>query len=278
MSSFIRWVTRNTRNLVTVLLLLLSFTLILSTGLRMYDAVDENRDIYLKLYGDRFVNLDEKNTTEGERQYLDHVSMEEMVFEDLGYGIAVTLNKPDPYHYEITLPDSITYYREYFGLKIPVKTYPKGTVLTFSSEDESGAGYGFYSYPTYERGWRYVIPFETGEGPVVLDGGYMSVLSQDDYDFYYVRMEDLEMVYRAYMEAVVADQGEEMLESLSLDMRTYNTLYIIDRQLMYDSIYLSPEFSFQVITKWDYILLAASAGCFLMALILLLLSFRKTVR
>lgn len=272
MERFTKWLMRNNRNLITILLLLLSFTLILSTGLRIYQNDQENlvrRYLYHQFDPD-------ENTAEGSDQYLDHVPMEEMDFPAFGISGAYAGSVREPYTISVTLPEDIVYYREVMGIKVPALTLKKGSEISFYIDFVVWMpyGYGALTFPTYERGWRYAAPFEVDGEPYHYIKGDDLILSQEDTDFYYVKLEDIESIVRLL---IIAKNGET-IDSRELESLVYTNLYSIDRLLANDNIYLSPDIGGSVFTQWDFIQLAASAGCFLLALILLLLSFRKTVR
>ena len=93
-------------------------------------------------------------------------------------------------------------------------------------------------------------------------------------DYYYVKLSDIIEV----AQLLLSDDLDETVNAQPIGFGVYNAVFRIDHLLASDNIYLSPDIGGSVFTKWDVILLVASAGCFLMALILLLLSFRKTVR
>ena len=272
MSSFIRWVTRNTRNLITVLLLLLSFTLILSTGLRIYQ---NDQDNLVRRYLYHQFDPDE-NTAEGSDQYLNHVPMEEMDFPVFDISLGNGLLGFEPYIISATLPHDIVYYREVMGIKVPALTLKKGSVVSLQLESGHSIpyGYGFFTFPTYERGWRYAVPFEVDGEPFQWEGDSDATLSQETMDYYYVKLSDIIEV----AQLLLSDDLDETVNAQPIGFGVYNAVFRIDHLLASDNIYLSPDIGGSVFTKWDVILLVASAGCFLLALILLLLSFRKTVR
>ncbi len=273
MERFTKWLMRNNRNLITILLLLLSFTLILSTGLRIYQNDQENlvrRYLYHQFDPD-------ENTAEGSDQYLDHVPMEEMDFSALGIHYAYAPVGFEQFTVTITLPSDLTYYREEQGIKIPALTLKKGSLISieYKATQMIPFGYGYRTYPTYERGWRYAIPFQTGEEPYEGTQIGKPFVSQQQADYYYVKLSDIEKVLRLLLEATDEQQGEASSASQKFGQRMYNSLFNIDHWLASENIYLSPDIGGSVFTKWDYILLAASAGCFLLALLSLFFSYRK---
>ena len=113
------------------------------------------------------------------RQYAARVPMEEMdlnVFHNL-YGYTFLFPQSGSV-LRFATESPITYYRQENGGKVPAITIPAGT------EVEVGSGMlpFFFSYPTYEKGWRWAQPV------VVPDAEWNEVRGE----YFYVKTEELQ--------------------------------------------------------------------------------------
>ena len=159
MGRFWNWTRKNARWLMVLLLFLLG--LLLSLGAFLQAGWNDRENLSRWLIYARF-DPDE-NDAPGSDQYLDGVPMEEMDFPALGISpIGRALIGFAPYTVSATLPKDIVYYREENGIKVPALTLSKGSEISFYITDHTiiPYGYGYLTFPTYERGWRYAVPFE----------------------------------------------------------------------------------------------------------------------
>lgn len=90
--------------------------------------------------------------------------------------------------HRLEAPVSLQYYTEIPTSETAVSLkIPKRTIIVAIPEGAQGSsiyelGYGYTSYPTYEKGWRYFGPFKTTEDT-------SAALSEE---YYYVKMDSLE--------------------------------------------------------------------------------------
>ena len=247
MGRFWNWTRKNARWLIALLLFLLGLLLSLGTLLRAGWNDRENLSRW-SLYA-RFDP--DANDAPGSDQYLDGVPMEEMDFPALGFSLAIAPLGFDPYTLSVTLPKDIVYYREENGLKIPALTLLKGSEISFYITDHTiiPYGYGYLTFPTYERGWRYAVPFEVdGENDYLRDWGEESILSQEEADFYYVKLRDIELVYRLLVSNRLVEKGTDPQE---IERRVQSNLLRIDQILQGNNIYISPDMQAAILSPWN---------------------------
>ena len=211
--------------------------------------------------------------------YEDHTPMEEITFKRLErfYGWFLVLEPPDLEsitHYP--LPFSITYYTREGDQFVPALTLEKGTeLLVFPSgkidHNSAEPGYGFKSWPTYWKGWRYVKPFLPA-------GEFLS----EDTPYYYVKLEDLEaFLYQILTESSWASYFREMTEEKGFGWTMWDTVQGFTRHADYgmylDQFYYSPDFWHPlwnpVLTVLGLMAAASGGGWFL-----LVLKERKTLK
>ena len=193
----------------------------------------------------------DENDAPGSDQYLDHVPMEEMDFPALGFSMAIAPLGFDPYTLSVTLPKDIVYYREENGIKVPALTLSKGSEISFYITDHTiiPYGYGYLTFPTYERGWRYAVPFEVdGEDDYIREWGEESILSQEEADFYYVKLRDIELVYRLLVSNRLVEKGTDPQE---IERRVQSNLLRIDQILQGSNIYISPDMQAAILSPWN---------------------------
>lgn len=155
--------------------------------------------------------------------------------------------------HRIETPISLKYYS-----KIPIDgkgisfEIPKDTTIVAIPEWTTGSkfyeiGYGYTSYPTYEKGWRYVRPFILADdlNPV------------DNEQFYYVDMGSLEAVLDKVIEVNQPFQAEIRQQGWSLKKGQHVVARYIDNALYQHGVYLSPDLFYKVIDRWNAILLGA---------------------
>ncbi len=109
-------------------------------------------------------------------------------------------------------------------------------------------GGGFYSWPTYKKGWRYSVPFTT-----VLNT--LGEQTQENGKLYYVKLEDLTELYDC---ATPKNQ-----DSLSFRQK----FLAVDMVLYQNGCYISPDLYRMVWDIWDTLLVLGAAGIVLSLLI-----------
>ena len=248
MGRFWIWTKKNVRWLMVLLFFLLG--LLLSLGAVLQAGWNDRENLSRWLIYARF-DPDE-NDAPGSDQYIDHVPMEEMNFPALGISpIGRALIGFAPYTVSATLPKDIVYYREENGIKVPALTLSKGSEISFYITDHTiiPYGYGYLTFPTYERGWRYAVPFEVdGENDYLRDWGEESILSQEEADFYYVKLEDIELVYRL----LIADRLiAEEIDPREMERRVLTNLLQVDGTLRWSNIYISPDVQAAILSPWN---------------------------
>ena len=211
------------------------------TGVRVSSAWEEHRTL-ASVYMDEVYSLFYHRTEPGSTQYEDHVPMEEMDFTqfELGPEAFAPMGIPTV-AYGVQLSEDVTYYRDFWGLKIPVKTLRKGTLLTIMTGNGYTIpyGYGLSSFPTYEPGWRYVVPFEPHTA-FEADFAETITLSQDAYEYAYIRLDDLFTLLNDYWIAYYSEESREM-ESPYREYRLFNVMTGLDQDLQGRKYYTSEE-------------------------------------
>ena len=168
------------------------------------------------------------------RQYAARVPMEEMdlnVFHTL-YGYTFLFPQSGSV-LRFATESPITYYRQENGGKVPAITLPAGT------EVEVGSGMlpFFFSYPTYEKGWRWAQPV------VVPDAEWNEVRGE----YFYVKTEELQaLAVQWKCEWEKANAGRPFTTSLCgirwpLDYDAGEILFELDVALYVNRIFLSPD-------------------------------------
>ena len=247
MGRFWIWTKKNARWLIVLLFFLLG--LLLSLGAVLQAGWNDRENLSRWLIYARF-DPDE-NDAPGSDQYIDHVPMEEMDFPALGFSMAIAPLGFDPYTLSVTLPKDIVYYREENGIKVPILTLSKGSEISLYITDHTiiPYGYGYLMFPTYERGWRYAVPFEVdGEDDYLRDWGEESILSQEEADFYYVKLEDIELIYQL----LIADRPiAEEIDPREMERRILINLLQVDGTLRWSNIYISPDVQAAILSPWN---------------------------
>ena len=247
MGRFWNWAGKNARWLIVLLFFLLGLLLSLGALLQAGQNDRENLSQWLT-----YAQFDpDENDAPGSDQYLDGVPMEEMDFPALGFSLAIAPLGFDPYTLSVTLPKDIVYYREENGLKIPALTLLKGSEISFYITDHTiiPYGYGYLTFPTYERGWRYAVPFELdGKDDYIREWGEESILSQEEADFYYVKLRDIELVYRLLVSNRLVEKGTDPQE---IERRVQSNLLRIDQILQGSNIYISPDMQAAILSPWN---------------------------
>ena len=246
MGRFWNWTRKNARWLMVLLFFLLG--LLLSLGAFLQAGWNDRENLSRWSLYARFDP--DANDAPGSDQYLDGVPMEEMDFPALGFSLAIAPLGFDPYTLSVTLPQDIVYYREVNGLKIPALTLLKGSEISFYITDHTiiPYGYGYLTFPTYERGWRYAVPFELdGKDDYIREWGEESILSQEEADFYYVKLEDIETVYRT----LFLTRQESTLDPREMERRVLTNLLQVDGTLRWSNIYISPDVQAAILSPWN---------------------------
>ena len=247
MGRFWNWTRKNARWLIVLLFFLLG--LLLSLGAVLQAGWNDRENLSRWLIYARF-DPDE-NDAPGSDQYIDHVPMEEMDFPALGFSMAIAPLGFDPYTLSVTLPKDIVYYREENGIKVPILTLSKGSEISLYITDHTiiPYGYGYLTFPTYERGWRYAVPFELdGKDDYIREWGEESILSQEEADFYYVKLRDIELVYRLLVSNRLVEKGTDPQE---IERRVQSNLLRIDQILQGNNIYISPDMQAAILSPWN---------------------------
>ena len=138
----------------------------------------------------------------------------------------------------------------------------KGTEIVLTHGENSAVfGYGLTSFPTYEKGWRYAVPFTASDEEPIPTSGSLDVLSQDEYDYYYVRLRDLYRIaaahFRTYPE--YHDRGYEL---------SVRTVLWADWRLFTQMMYDSPDLSLSLFDTADFCLLGGAVLSLMIAILL----------
>lgn len=244
------------------LLPLLSVFLLAVIGLRIYDQYEKDVRIFARKERENF----SYHTSWLDNSYQEGRPMEEIPFQRIGYLRGTGFASSNEEDYCCSLPFSVTYYRMEDGKKVPALTLEKGTDVCFLPATAPVFGYGLISYPTYEKGWRYAVPFyPAGEAPRWPNG---KVLTQEECTFYYVRLSDLEQLsFLLRLPMLKYNDYRRMLKVNRMnpwDYAQYETRQI-DAYLARCRAYLSLDLE---ISLWDWVdtfLLFLAALCALPA-------------
>ena len=153
--------------------------------------------------------------------------------------------------HRIETPVSLRYYAE-----IPTDGTPaaleiaEGTAIVAIPEGTTGSafqkpGYGYTSYPTYERGWRYVRPFIPTSG---------SDQARNE-QYYYVRMDSLEAVLDKVIEANPPFHAAIRQQGWTLNKGKHTIARTVDHALYQHGAYLSPDLFARVFDRGNVMLL-----------------------
>lgn len=168
------------------------------------------------------------------------------------FSSAQTLEFQDGIVREYVLPCDISYYSLNGSDKIPVLVLHKGTKILFFPTQAEGtplipAGYGIRSFPGTEPGWRYAVPFMTADQPLIDE---QVLLSQQDWDYYHVRLSDLEAVCNGYWKELEWSASRQSRRRMGISVRELSAIQLLgtDAVLYRAGIYQSPDLS---ISLWD---------------------------
>ena len=244
--------------------LAISFLLVLGTGLLLSTAwqVYHRSAFAHTVLSYRFEYGEEPVTLPGSGQFHDGVPLEEMDFQALGYVPDDNMRRAERYPVEsCPFLDDVTYYRRENGRMVRALTLKKGTLLPCEDPNltrNPKFGYGFYSYPTYEAGWRYAVPF-TSEAVVSGWEKGLYVLPQTEYDYYYVRLEDLKPVVAAAYKAL----GEK-----GTPRSVRSTTLLFDEGLVRHNTFISADLRASIFPAQYLPNFTAAALCLLAAFLL----------
>ncbi|HIT95119.1 MAG TPA: hypothetical protein IAC43_08025, partial [Candidatus Faecivivens stercoripullorum] len=101
------------------------------------------------------------------------------------------------------------------------------------------------------------------------------IVSQEEAEYYYVRLSDIQNILRLFAEADLERKGDAEYDSQQIEETVYNNLLNIDNWLASGEIYLSPDLGGSVIEPSDYLLAGISAICLILSLFLLTFHIRK---
>lgn len=254
---------------VISVLIIIFLILTLTYGIKLFRNDQQNL-----VYRCAYHQFDpDTNTAEGSDQYLERVPMEEMDFPAFDISIATAPVGVVPYFVQIELPEDLTYYREILGVKVPALTLKKGSILTFTEKSSNPYGYGYLTFPTYERGWRYAAPFQTGNEIFQYEG---EILSQEDITFYYVRLEDIEKLYKLSVKKISEAIGTERYDANMREALLYTAVRRVDQLLASDNIYLSPDIGGSVFSPSDWVYVVA-AGTIIVLIFIFLFRLRRKI-
>ncbi|WP_143804332.1 hypothetical protein [Paenibacillus sp. FSL R7-0337] len=155
----------------------------------------------------------------------------------------------------VEAPVSLQYYSEIPSKDTAVALHiPKGAVIEAIPQHSPGSsfyelGYGYTSYPTYEKGWRYVRPFRTAEAASPGLGE----------EYYYIRIDSIEAVMKSAIRANKPFLTAVRQEYWTLNRGTYAFARLIDEALYQNGAYLSPDLPYRIMDCWNLMLLGAVA-------------------
>ncbi|MBW4081965.1 hypothetical protein [Paenibacillus sp. S150] len=158
--------------------------------------------------------------------------------------------------HRIEAPVTLQYYTEIpTGETAVALEIPKGTIIVAIPEGTQGSsfyelGYGYTSYPTYEKGWRYVRPFKTTEDA-------SAALSEE---YYYVKLGSLEAVLDTAIRANKPFRAAVRQQHWTLDRGKHIFARYIDDVLYQNGAYLSPDLFYRVVDRWSVMLLGVVGG------------------
>lgn len=170
-------------------------------------------------------------------------------------------------------PVALRYYTAIPGRgDVPALEIPKGSPIAALPPYATGspffkAGYGYTSYPTYERGWRYAQPF-------VMDGAQADAYEQP---YYYVAQKDLHAVSRAVMDANKPLSAAAKQRGLISAQGAHTMTLYLDDLLYQNGQYLSPDLKYPLFDRLNAGLLSL-AGVLLVICLPLPAPLRRILR
>ena len=185
--------------------------------------------------------------------YLEGVPIAEMDMDKYRWLIDF-VNMSDQDHTTFTTDRPITYYEEVDGEKVLAYEIPAGTTLTYWPFWDVYFGYGYNSYPTYEKGWRYTRPF-------IEPGG---AAKSEELPFYYVKLSDLEHTVRLIIKSDKNRQEALRYERKTVQDVVYSATRFTDAIFYVEGVYISPDYLHPLWT-WDCTAMAAALAAALTA-------------
>lgn len=134
------------------------------------------------------------------------------------------------------LKQPINYYSAPYDNQEPVITLSAGKTYMISTNNINDYKYGIQSWPTYKKGWRFVIPFiEKGDEKLITSA-------------YYVKLKDL-------FSPLKSIQKKVHYQKKGYDNRRF--LLIKDEMLYKEGYYLSPDLQKPIVDGWNITLLVS---------------------
>ncbi|MFB9278504.1 hypothetical protein [Cohnella cellulosilytica] len=157
------------------------------------------------------------------------------IFAAVGYSLTHRIETPVTLRYYSEIPTDKTAAALEIAKGTTIVAIPEGTKGSVFQEE----GYGYTSYPTYERGWRYVRPFMTAEG---WDQAHNE-------QYYYVSMDSLEAVLDKAIEVNPPFQADIRQQRWSLNKGKHVIARHIDNALYRHGAYLSPDLFYRILDR-----------------------------
>ena len=231
---------------------------------RIMDTIRQN------LAQEAFIPLTSSYNTEGEYAGLPLEATDFAGFTPL-FASAQTLEFQEGIVREYTLPCDISYYSWDGSDKIPALVLHKGTKILFFPTKAEGtplipAGYGIRSFPGTEPGWRYAVPFMTADQPLMDE---QVLLSQQNWDYYHVRLSDLEAACSGYWKELEWNASLQNRRRMGMSIRELCAIQLLqtDAVLYRAGIYQSPDLSVPLWDSKNTLLTVAGAGMLILFLV-----------
>lgn len=161
----------------------------------------------------------------------------------------ILLGRPNTF----VLKQPINYYSAPEDNLEPVITLDAGKTYMIRTDDTSNYKYGIQSWPTYKKGWRFVIPFiEEGDEKLVTSA-------------YYVKLKDLFSPLKLIKKEYQMPGGYD-----------YRKILLIKDEMLYkEGYYLSPDLQKPIVDGWDITLLVSGFCLAIIRIILCIKTDRK---
>lgn len=182
----------------------------------------------------REVPMEEMDLTEYDRIFPNTIAL-------ISYDFIHNIKTPVTLRYYSAIPANDADY----ALEIAEGTTITAIPLKEQSLGIHEVGYGYTSYPTYTKGWRYVRPFKTE--------GAETALAQNQY--YYIRIESLEAVLE---KAISANRPLTAMTKSQYGLKqkaTHHMARYIDQALYDRGIYLSLDLPYRLWNRGNIVLL-----------------------
>lgn len=202
--------------------------------------------------------------------YYNHSLLERfsLKIDDSAYQREVPMEEMDLMEYDRIFPNTIALisYDFIHNIKTPVTLryycaipandadyaleIAEGTTITAIPLKEHSlgiheVGYGYTSYPTYTKGWRYVRPFKT-------EGSEMASAQEQ---FYYIRIESLEAVLEKAISANKPLTAKTKSQYGLKQKAMHHMARYIDQVLYDKGIYLSSDLPYRLWNRGNIVLL-----------------------